>query len=119
MSRKDAAPSPDGIHGRVWDLVFGALGDRLVRLFETCLESGRFPTQWKTSRLVLLRKVGRPADSPVGYCPIVVLDEAGKLLEQVVAASNVRHLTETGPDLLAEQYGFRESRTAASSLCNG
>ncbi|KAA5621363.1 reverse transcriptase family protein, partial [Pseudomonas aeruginosa] len=116
MRAKDAAPGPDGVHGRVWDLAFGALGDRLVRLFEACLESGRFPKQWKTGRLVLLRKEGRPADSPAGYRPIVLLDEAGKLLERVVAARIVQHLTGVGPDLSAEQFGFREGRSTIDAV---
>ncbi|TLM35211.1 reverse transcriptase family protein, partial [Acinetobacter baumannii] len=116
MRRKDAATGPDSVHGRVWDLAFGALGDRLVRLFEACLESGRFPKQWKTGRLVLLRKEERPADSPAGYRPIVLLDEAGKLLERVVAARIVQHLTGVGPDLSAEQFGFREGRSTIDAV---
>ncbi|KAA5666264.1 reverse transcriptase family protein, partial [Pseudomonas aeruginosa] len=116
MRAKDAAPGPDGVHGRVWSLAFEALGDRLGGLFEACLESGRFPSKWKTGRLVLLRKDGRPADSPAGYRPIVLLDEAGKMLERIVAARIVRHLTETGPDLSAEQYGFREGRSTIDAI---
>ncbi|KAA5662626.1 hypothetical protein F3G62_31675, partial [Pseudomonas aeruginosa] len=72
--------------------------------------------KWKTGRLVLLRKDGRPADSPAGYRPIVLLDEAGKMLERIVAARIVRHLTETGPDLSAEQYGFREGRSTIDAI---
>ncbi|KAA5586033.1 reverse transcriptase family protein, partial [Pseudomonas aeruginosa] len=83
---------------------------------EACLESGRFPKQWKTGRLVLLRKEGRPADSPAGYRPIVLLDEAGKLLERVVAARIVHHLTGVGPDLSTEQFGFREGRSTIDAV---
>ncbi|KMQ86989.1 reverse transcriptase, partial [Lasius niger] len=64
LGTRNAAPGPDGIHGRAWVLALGVLGDRLRRLFTACLKSGRFPPIWKEAGLVLLRKEGRPAESP-------------------------------------------------------
>ncbi|TLM46215.1 reverse transcriptase family protein, partial [Acinetobacter baumannii] len=97
-------------------LALGALGDRLLELYNGCLESGRFPSLWRTGRLVLLRKEGRPVDTAAGYRPIVLLDEAGKLLERILAARIVRHLVGVGPDLSAEQYGFREGRSTVDAI---
>ncbi|KAA5586394.1 reverse transcriptase family protein, partial [Pseudomonas aeruginosa] len=77
---------------------------------------GRFPSLWRTGRLVLLRKEGRPVDTAAGYRPIVLLDEAGKLLERILAARIVRHLVGVGPDLSAEQYGFREGRSTVDAI---
>ncbi|TLM46166.1 reverse transcriptase family protein, partial [Acinetobacter baumannii] len=116
MCAKDTAPGPDGVHGRVWALALGALGDRLLRLYNSCLESGRFPSSWRTGRLVLLRKEGRPADTAAGYRPIVLLDEVGKLLERILAARIIQHLVMVGPDLSAEQYGFREGRSTVDAI---
>ncbi|KAA5557234.1 reverse transcriptase family protein, partial [Pseudomonas aeruginosa] len=116
MCAKDTAPGPDGVHGRVWALALGALGDRLLRLYNSCLESGRFPSSWRTGRLVLLRKEGRPADTAAGYRPIVLLDEVGKLLERILAAHIIQHLVGVGPDLSAEQYGFREGRSTVDAI---
>ncbi|KAL0818004.1 hypothetical protein ABMA28_008546 [Loxostege sticticalis] len=70
MKAKSVAPGPDGIPGKAWALAMDALGERTRRLFSACLEQGRFPLIWKAGRLVLLRKEGRPPDSPSGYRPI-------------------------------------------------
>ncbi|KAL0842499.1 hypothetical protein ABMA28_014593 [Loxostege sticticalis] len=70
LKAKNVAPGPDGIPGKVWVLAEEALGERLRALFTACLEQGRFPAAWKRGRLVLLKKEGRPADSPSAYRPI-------------------------------------------------
>lgn len=101
------APGPDSICGAAWAGAVGALGDRLRRLFTSCLEQGRFPRAWKKGRLVLLRKEGRPIESPSAYRPICVLDEAGKLLERILAARITQRLESVGPNLVEEQFGFR------------
>jgi hypothetical protein len=65
---------------------------------------------------VLLQKPGKPPSSPSAYRPIVLLDEAGKLLERIVAGRIVRHLTSTGPNLTESQYGFREGRSTIDAI---
>ncbi|KAJ0175856.1 hypothetical protein K1T71_009015 [Dendrolimus kikuchii] len=107
LKAKNAAPGLDGIPGRAWVLSYDALEPRLMRLFGACLEQGQFPQRWKTGKLVLLRKEGRPADSPSAYRPIVLLDEVGKLFERIIVDRLVQHLSTTGPDLADNQFGFR------------
>ncbi|KAJ0183012.1 hypothetical protein K1T71_000988 [Dendrolimus kikuchii] len=58
LKAKNTAPGLDGIPGRAWVLSHGALESRLTWLFTACLQQGRFPTRWKTGKLVLLRKEG-------------------------------------------------------------
>ena len=116
LRAKNKAPGPDGIPGRVWALSIEALGDRLRRLFDACLASGRYPKSWKTGRLVLLRKDGRPADSPSAYRPLVMLDEVDKLFERVVAGRLIECLGEVGPDLSDSQFGFREGRSTIDAI---
>ncbi|KAJ0169535.1 hypothetical protein K1T71_014720 [Dendrolimus kikuchii] len=70
LKAKNAAPGLDGIPGRAWVVSYDALEPRLMRLFGACLEQGQFPQRWKTGKLVLLRKEGRPADSPAVIYPI-------------------------------------------------
>ncbi|KAJ0171233.1 hypothetical protein K1T71_012783 [Dendrolimus kikuchii] len=60
MKSKNTAPGLDGIPGRAWVLSHDALESRLTRLFTACLIQGQFPTRWKTGKLVLIRKEGRP-----------------------------------------------------------
>lgn len=116
LQAKNKAPGPDGIPGRAWVLALKKLGDRFRRLLDACLESGRFPMSWKTGRLVLLRKDGRPADSPSAYRPLVMLDEADKIFERIIAARLITHLDRVGPDLSDNQFGFRGGRSTIDAI---
>ncbi|XP_026317743.1 uncharacterized protein LOC113228604 [Hyposmocoma kahamanoa] len=46
-----------------------------LHLMDDCLRTGLFPRCWKEGRLILVPKPGRPADSPSGFRPLVLLDE--------------------------------------------
>lgn len=116
LKGKNTAPGPEGIPGRVWVLAAEVLGDRFRQMLDVCLQSGQFPSLWKEGRLVLLKKEGRPADSPAAYRPIVLLDEAGKLFERILAARINKHLVNVGPDLADCQYGFREGRSTIDAI---
>ncbi|XP_076393336.1 uncharacterized protein LOC143265394 [Megachile rotundata] len=58
LGAKNRTPGPDGVPGRVWVLAAGVLGAALKGVFNTCLQRGDFPAEWKTGRLVLLKKQG-------------------------------------------------------------
>lgn len=116
LGAKNTAPGPDGIPGRAWVLALKALCPRLRDLYSACLKQGRFPAQWKTGRLVLLKKDGRPADSPSAYRPIVLLDEVGKLLERIIAGRLIGHLNSVGPNLDNNQFGFRRGRSTVGAV---
>jgi hypothetical protein len=66
-SRGDVTPGPDGIPGRVWAESMKTLAPRLQSLFTRCLKEGVYPRAWRTARLILLNKEGRPLDSPSAY----------------------------------------------------
>ncbi|CAK1602210.1 unnamed protein product [Parnassius mnemosyne] len=110
LKASNTAPGPDGLPGKAWVLASEAFGPRLEGLLSACLERGQFPLRWKTGKLVLIRKPGRPADSPSAYWPVVLLDEVGKLFERVIANRLAEHLAGTGPDLAETKqalYGGR------------
>lgn len=110
---KSTAPGPDGIPGRALVIALEEIGERVRALFSACLAQGRFPRKWKTGKLVLLRKDGRPADQPSAYRPIVLLDEVSKLFERVLAA---RLIEWVGSDLHDAQYGFRCGRSTLDAI---
>ena len=116
LKGRPRAPGPSGIHGRVWLAAAPIVGGRLRQLFTSCLRDGIFPRSWKRARLVLLRKEGKPAESPSAYRPICLLDDAGKLLERVIAARIVQHLSRDGPNLSRGQYGFREGLSTVDAV---
>jgi hypothetical protein len=110
------APGPDGVPGKIIPVAMKHLGLRLRELFDDCLKEGVFPRPWKEGRLCLLRKEGRPADSPSGYRPIVLLDEVGKMLERIIARRILKHLEDAGPNLSERQFGFREGRSTIDAV---
>ena len=65
---------------------------------------------------MLLRKPGKPAESPSAYRPICLLDEAGELFERIVAARLCDHLGIVGPGLSDRQFGFRRQRSAIHAI---
>ncbi|CAG9581133.1 unnamed protein product [Danaus chrysippus] len=117
LQSKKSAPGPDGVHGRVLALSLVHLGGALKELFDLCLRSGQFPRAWKEGRLCLLPKGNRPPDSASAWRPVVVLNEAGKALEKIMATRLVRHLEEgSGPGLSEFQFGFRAHRSTVDAL---
>ncbi|XP_011858169.1 PREDICTED: uncharacterized protein LOC105555737 [Vollenhovia emeryi] len=110
------APGPDGIPGVIWKIATEELEERVKALYTLCLKEQRFPSIWKQSSLVLLRKDGKPEDAPNGYRPICLLDEAGKTLERVIAARLVQHMDSSGHRLSARQFGFREGRSTIDAI---
>lgn len=94
----------------------GVLGERLRALLTACLERGRFPNIWKMGNLVLLRKEGKPAESPSAYRPIVLLDDVAKIFERVIADRLQVHLETTGPNLADNQFGFRRARSTIHAI---
>lgn len=112
----NTAPGPDGLHKKVWATASCVLMERIRQLFNSCLKKGVFPPAWRRAKLVLLRKEGRDVGSPSAYRPICLLDEAGKLLERIIADRIVRHLSEEGPNISRTQYGFRKGLSTVDAI---
>ncbi|XP_029157038.1 uncharacterized protein LOC114929630 [Nylanderia fulva] len=85
-------------------------------LYNECLRTGTFPQVWKKASIVLIPKEGKHKEPPSAYRPICLLDEAGKILERVIAARLVHHLSREGPNLNERQYGFRAGRSTVDAI---
>ncbi|KMQ84759.1 reverse transcriptase [Lasius niger] len=110
------APGPDGIYGKAWVLAHRGLAKPMRHLYTECFRMGIFSREWKEAHVVLLPKQGKPKDSPSAYRPICLLDEAGKILEKIIANRLVYHLSRDGPNLSEEQYGFRAGRSTIDAV---
>lgn len=113
---KNTAPGPDGLQKKALALASNVLVRHMRGLFSECLKLGIFPKIWKRASLVLLRKEGKDPNSPSAYRPICLLDEAGKLLERVIANRLVHHLSHTGPDVSETQFGFRKGLSTLDAI---
>ncbi|XP_025157037.1 uncharacterized protein LOC112589131 [Harpegnathos saltator] len=118
LGAKDKAPGPDGISGRAWALALGegSMPAAMRGMINGCLKEGVFPQEWRRAKLVLLPKASETPDGPPAYRPICLLDEAGKMMERIVADRLVQHMSSEGPDLHDRQYGFRPGRSTLDAV---
>lgn len=110
------AHGPDGITSRNIISAVPELKWRLIACYTRCLQDGRFPNIWKTGRIILLRKMGRPDEMTSSYCLIFLLDELGKLLERIIASRIYRHLRQHELDFSDAQCGFRVGRSTIDAV---
>ncbi|XP_044747404.1 uncharacterized protein LOC123308700 [Coccinella septempunctata] len=73
------------------------------------------PAEWKTAKLVLIRKSGGDADAPGKLRPISLVSSASKLMEQLIL-QRLRAEMEDGEDLSDRQFGFRPGRSTTDAL---
>jgi hypothetical protein len=116
MASRDVASGPDGIPGRIWAETIDLMAPRLRRLFNRCLREGADPRDWRVARLVLLKKEGRPPNSPSGYRPIYLLDEVGKLFERIIAARLQTHMRQREFGWHDGQHEFRQGRSTIDAI---
>jgi ribonuclease HI len=92
------APGPDGLPACVYREGVELLVPHLLPIFRASLRLGIYPTSWKCSRTVVLRKPGKPDYSAAkAYRPIALLNVISKVLSSCVA----KRLTS-----LADEFGW-------------
>lgn len=110
------SPGPDGVTAEIIHRAHNTIQKMLKNAFSKCLNAGIFPKIWKEGRLVLIKKPAKPEEEPSSYRPICVLSEVGKMLERIIALRIDRHLSEIGPDISADQYGFRRKKSTVDAI---
>lgn len=105
---------PDGIPSAVLKAFGDLLVPVLTRIFQTSLKTGKFPTRWKTARVVPIFKSGSKLD-PTNYRPISLLCAASKLFETVLHTLLTFSVKTT---LLPQQHGFLSGRSTTTNLVN-
>lgn len=82
MWRKKAL-GPGRIPSEVWETVHQNFPLLLLNMFNVCLALGGFPYHWKVTHLVLVSKGKGNPEHPSSYCPLCMLDSAGKLFKRL------------------------------------
>ncbi|XP_017754682.1 PREDICTED: RNA-directed DNA polymerase from mobile element jockey-like [Eufriesea mexicana] len=116
MGARIAAPGVDGILVREFSLALEMCGERVRRLFDSCLRTGCFAVCWKRARVVLTPKPGKQPGSPNAYMPICLLDVAGKIFERILATRFQGQLANAGPDLSVSNFRFRQGRLTMDAV---
>ena len=113
--KKGKSPGPDGIPNEVIQIVGKMWPELLTGVFNTCFESGSFPTKWKIQKLVLLRKGDKPLNLPSSYRPLCMLDSLGKLLESILLQRLDECVQNLG-GLSPMQFGFRKGKSTIDAI---
>ena len=115
-AKKNTAPGRDGLPTLVWRELWPYVSTRITQVFSASVRLAYFPTQWKTAKIVVLRKPGKDDyTTPKAYRPISLLNTLGKLLEAVMAR-RLSYYAETYQLLPDTQFGGRPGRTTEQAL---
>ncbi|KAF5265373.1 hypothetical protein FOXYS1_3819 [Fusarium oxysporum] len=100
----------------VWKQLWPVVGDRVLHLFRTSLRDGELPVQWRSAKIIPLKKPGKD-DYKVAkaWRPISLLSTLGKILEAVIA-DRISYAVETFGLLPTNHFGGRKQRSAEQAL---
>jgi len=110
------APGEDGLPAIVWKQTWPVVKHCVLALFQTSLQHGTLPSQWRHAKIIPLKKPSKD-DYTVAkaWRPISLLATLGKLLESVVA-ERISHAVETHGLLPTNHFGARKQRSAEQAL---
>ena len=101
------APGPDEIPNLILQKCYEEIKDHILLLAQESFETSHFPTNFKESTTLVLRKPKRPDyTKPNAYRPIALENTIGKVL----------YLTETHELLPANHFGGRPCRTTEDAM---
>ncbi|KAJ5135375.1 uncharacterized protein N7515_004653 [Penicillium bovifimosum] len=116
IAKGSTAPGEDNLPMLVWKNLWVHLKTYIVHIFTACVDLGHHPKQWRSAKIIVLRKPGNPDYSLSGaYRPISLLNTLGKLLEAVIAR-RLSYLAEKHSLLPNSQFGGRPGRTTEQAL---
>lgn len=110
------APGPNNVSNAILTHCRELLVPHLGPIFRATFTLKTYPTKWKTSATIVLRKPNKP-DYTVAkaYRPIALLDTIAKVLSSCVA-EDLTYIAEEHKLLPANHFGGRPGRTATDSL---
>jgi ribonuclease HI len=115
-ARGTTAPGEDNLPMLVWKNLSVYLHAVIAHIFTACITLGHHPKQWRSAKIVVLRKPGKSDYSvPGAYRPISLLNTLGKVLEAVIAR-RLSYLAEKHGLLPSSQFGGRPGRTTEQAL---
>jgi len=110
------APGDDGLPAMVWRQIWPVIKDRVLLLFQTSLDEGDLPNQWRNVKIIPLKKPNKGDYTKArAWRPISLLSTLGKVLESVVA-ERISHAVETFGLLPTNHFGARKKRSTEQAL---
>ncbi|CAM5085999.1 unnamed protein product [Natator depressus] len=105
---------PDELHPRVLKELAAVIAEPLAIIFENSWRTGEVPDDWKKANVVPIFKKGKE-DDPGNYRPVSLTSVPGKIMEQVLKESILKHLHERKV-IRNSQHGFTKGRSCLTNL---
>ncbi|KAJ3454423.1 hypothetical protein MRS44_018317 [Fusarium solani] len=110
------APGEDGLPAMVWKQLWPVVKERVMHLFHTSLGEGQLPDQWRSAKIIPLKKPDKGNYRIAkAWRAISLLSTLGKILEAVVA-DRISYVVERFGLLPTNHSGARKRRSAEQAL---
>ncbi|CAM5129322.1 unnamed protein product [Eretmochelys imbricata] len=104
----------DVLHPRVLKEWADVIAEPLAVIFQNSWQSGEVPDDWKKANVVPIFKKGKEED-PGNYRPVSLTSVPGKIMEQVLKESILKHLEERKV-IRNSQHGFTKAKSCLTNL---
>ncbi|CAM5082501.1 unnamed protein product [Eretmochelys imbricata] len=105
---------PDALHPRMLKELADVIAEPLAIIFENSWRLGEVPDDWKKANVVPIFKKGKKED-PGNNRPVSLTSVPGKIMEQVLKESILKHLEERKV-IRNSQHGFTKGKSCLTNL---